>query len=156
MFDFKKNKIIYEVENFEQVDISNAVNFHAALINMIKKRIFYYIFSIQAIEKHKRSEHKNFMQYLSSAINFTNNFASFKISSEEESEELIMKKQKLCKEVTFNVLKIIKTLSLNMSFSSATDSLLINDDLKMKEVIQYDKKHINLFSAVNFIDIIQS
>jgi len=44
MFNFKKNKIIYEAENFEQVEFSNAANFHIALINMIKKRIFYYIF----------------------------------------------------------------------------------------------------------------
>jgi len=44
MFNFEKNKIIYEVENFEQVNISNAANFHVALIDMTKKRIFYYIF----------------------------------------------------------------------------------------------------------------
>jgi hypothetical protein len=80
MFNFKKNKIIYKVENFKQVDISNAANFHVALIDMTKKRIFYYIFQVQAIEKCKRSKHENFMQYLSSAINSTNNFTSFKIS----------------------------------------------------------------------------
>jgi len=40
MFNFKKNKIIYEAKNFKQVDISNAANFHAALINMIKKKFF--------------------------------------------------------------------------------------------------------------------
>jgi hypothetical protein len=44
IFDFKKNKIIYEAENFKQVDISSAANFHVALINMTKKKIFYYIF----------------------------------------------------------------------------------------------------------------
>jgi hypothetical protein len=135
MFDFKKNKIIYEVENFEQVDISNAVNFHVALINMIKKKIFYYIFQVQAIEKCKRSEHKNFMQYLSNAINSTDNFTSFKISSEEENKESIMKKRKFCKKVILYVSKVIKTFSFNMLLSSAADSLLIDDDLKMKEVI---------------------
>jgi hypothetical protein len=69
---------------------------------------------------------------------------------------LITKKQKLCKEVALNVLKVIKTFSFNVLFSSAADSLLINDDLKMKEVIQYDREHIDLSSAVNFIDITQS
>jgi len=44
MFDFKKKKIIYEVENFEKVEIRNVVNFHVALTNMTKKKIFYYIF----------------------------------------------------------------------------------------------------------------
>jgi len=43
-----------------------------------------------------------------------------------------------------------------MLFSSAADFLLIDDDLKMKEVIQYDREHINLSSAVNFINITQS
>jgi len=96
------------------------------------------------------------VQYLSSAIDSTDNFALFKISSEEESEESITKKRKLRKEVTFYVSKVIKTLSLNVLFSSAIDSLSIDDDLKMREVIQYDKEHINLPSAVNFIDITQS
>jgi len=44
MFDFKKKKIIYEVENFKKVEIRNAVNFHVTLTDMTKKRIFYYIF----------------------------------------------------------------------------------------------------------------
>ncbi len=44
MFNFKKKKIIYEVENFEKVEIRNVVNFHVALTNMTKKKIFYYIF----------------------------------------------------------------------------------------------------------------
>jgi len=79
MFNFKKKKIIYEVENFKKVEIRNAVNFHVALIDMTKKKIFYYIFRVQAIEKHKRSEHKNFMQCLSSAVESTDNFTSFKI-----------------------------------------------------------------------------
>jgi len=86
MFNFKKKKIIYKVEDFEKVEIRNAVNFHVALINMTKKRIFYYIFRVQAIEKRKRSEHENFMQCLSSAVKSTDNFTSFKISSEDESE----------------------------------------------------------------------
>jgi len=92
MFNFEKKKIIYEVKNFEKVEIRNAVNFHAALINMTKKKIFYYIFQVQAIEKRKRSEHENFVQCLSSAVESTNNFTSFKISSEDESEQLITKK----------------------------------------------------------------
>ncbi len=86
MFNFEKNKIIYEVENFEKVEIRNAVNFHVALIDMTKKRIFYYIFWVQAIEKCKRSEHENFVQCLSSAVKSTDNFTSFKISSKDESE----------------------------------------------------------------------
>jgi len=86
MFNFEKKKIIYKVEDFEKVKIRNAVNFHVALINMTKKKIFYYIFQVQAIEKHKRSEHENFMQCLSSAVESTNNFTLFKISSEDESE----------------------------------------------------------------------
>jgi len=92
MFNFEKKKIIYEVKNFEKVEIRNAVNFHAALINMTKKKIFYYIFQVQAIEKRKRSEHENFVQCLSSAVESTNNFTSFKILSENESEQLITKK----------------------------------------------------------------
>lgn len=44
MFNFKKNEIIYEAENFGQVDISNAANFRVTLIDMTKKEIFYYIF----------------------------------------------------------------------------------------------------------------
>ena len=46
MFNFEKKKIIYEVENFEKVEIRNAVNFHVALTDMTKKRIFYYIFQV--------------------------------------------------------------------------------------------------------------
>jgi len=86
MFNFKKKKIIYEVENFEKVEIKNAINFHVTLTDMIKKKIFYYIFQVQAIEKRKRSEHENFMQCLSSTVESTDNFTSFKISSEDESE----------------------------------------------------------------------
>jgi len=44
MFNFKKKKIIYEVEDFKKVEIRNAVNFHVTLTDMTKKRIFYYIF----------------------------------------------------------------------------------------------------------------
>ncbi len=86
MFNFKKKKIIYEVKNFEKIEIRNAVNFYVALIDMTKKKIFYYIFWIQAIEKCKRSEHENFMQCLSNAVKSTDNFTLFKISSEDESE----------------------------------------------------------------------
>ena len=124
MFNFEKKKIIYEVEDFKKVEIRNAVNFHVALIDMTKKRIFYYIFQIQAIEKRKRSEHENFVQCLSSAVESTDNFTSFKISSEDESEQLIMKKRKLCREarlnlsiVTLEVFNVIKTINLNESFS---------------------------------------
>jgi len=92
MFNFEKKKIIYEVKNFEKVEIRNAANFQVTLINMTKKKIFYYIFRVQAIEKRKRSEHENFMQCLSSAVESTDNFTSFKISSEDESEQFIMKK----------------------------------------------------------------
>jgi len=46
MFNFEKKKIIYKVENFEKVEIRNAVNFHVALTDMTKKRIFYYIFQV--------------------------------------------------------------------------------------------------------------
>ncbi len=46
MFNFKKKKIIYEVENFKKVEIRNAVNFHVTLTDMTKKRIFYYIFQV--------------------------------------------------------------------------------------------------------------
>jgi len=163
MFDFKKKKIIYEVENFEKVEIRNAVNFHVTLTDMTKKRIFYYIFRIQAIEKCKRSEHENFMQCLSSAVESTDNFTSFKISSKDESEQLIMKKRKLHREarlnvliVTFEVLNVVKTVSFNESFSSTTDSLTINDDLNMKKVMKYDREHIDLSFVINFIDITQT
>jgi len=145
MFNFEKKKIIYEVENFEKVEIRNAVNFHVALINMTKKRIFYYIFQIQAIEKRKKSEHENFMQCLSSAVESTDNFTSFKISSEDESEQLITKKRKLRREahlnvliVTLEVFNVIKTVSFNESLSSTTDSLTTNDDLNMRKVMKYD------------------
>ncbi len=46
MFNFKKKKIIYEVKNFKKVEIRNTVNFHVTLINMTKKKIFYYIFQV--------------------------------------------------------------------------------------------------------------
>ncbi len=122
MFNFKKKKIIYKVENFKKVEIRNAVNFHVTLINMTKKRIFYYIFWVQAIEKCKRSEHENFMQCLSSTVKSTDNFTSFKISSENKSKQLITKKQKLCREVHFNVsivtlkvFNIVKTINFNES-----------------------------------------
>ncbi len=163
MFNFEKKKIIYEVENFEKVEIRNAVNFHVTLTDMTKKRIFYYIFQIQAIEKCKRSEHENFVQCLSSAVESTNNFTSFKISSEDESEQLIMKKRKLCREaclnvsiVTLEVLNVVKTVSFNKSSSSTTDSLTINDDLNMREVMKYDQEHIDLSFIINFIDITQT
>ncbi len=162
MFNFEKKKIIYEVKNFKKVEIRNAVNFHVTLIDMTKKRIFYYIFRVQAIEKRKRSEHENFMQCLSSAVESTDNFTSFKISSEDESEQLIMKKRKLCREarlnvsiVTLEVLNVIKTVSFNESSSSTTDSLTINDDLNMREVMKYDREHIDLSFVINFIDITQ-
>jgi hypothetical protein len=162
MFNFEKKKIIYEVEDFKKVEIRNAVNFHVALINMTKKRIFYYIFQVQAIEKHKRSEHENFMQYLSSAVESTDNFTSFKISSEDESEQLITKKRKLYREVhlnvsivTFEVLNIVKTVNLNESLSLTTDSLTTNDDLNMREVMKYNQEHIDLSFVINFIDITQ-
>jgi len=163
MFNFEKKKIIYEVENFEKVEIRNAVNFHVALTDMTKKRIFYYIFRVQAIEKRKRSEHENFVQCLSSAVESTDNFTSFKISSEDESEQLIIKKRKLRKEarlnvsiVTLEVLNVVKTVSLNESLSSTTDSLTTNDDLNMREVMKYDREHINLSFVINFIDITQT
>ena len=50
IFDFKKKKIIYKFKNFQKVEIRNAVNFHVALTNMTKKKIFYYIFWVQAIK----------------------------------------------------------------------------------------------------------
>ena len=163
MFNFEKKKIIYEVEDFKKVEIRNAVNFHVALINMTKKRIFYYIFQVQAIKKRKRSEHENFVQCLSSAVESTDNFTSFKISSEDESEQFIMKKRKLCREVhlnvsivTFEVFNVIKTVSLNESFSSTIDSLTTNDDLNMRKVMKYDRKHIDLSFVINFIDITQT
>ncbi len=162
MFNFEKKKIIYEVEDFKKVEIRNAVNFHVALINMTKKRIFYYIFQVQAIEKHKRSEHENFMQCLNSAVESTDNFTSFKISSEDESEQLITKKRKLYREVhlnvsivTFEVLNIVKTVNLNESLSLTTDSLTTNDDLNMREVMKYNQEHIDLSFVINFIDITQ-
>ncbi len=163
MFNFKKKKIIYEVENFKKVEIRNAVNFHAALTNMTKKKIFYYIFWIQAIEKCKRSEHENFVQCLSNAVKSTDNFTLFKISSEDESEQLITKKRKLCREahlnvsiMTLEVLNVIKTVSFNESLSSTTDSLTTNNDLNMKEVMKYNWKHIKLSFVINFIDITQT
>ncbi len=162
MFNFEKKKIIYEVENFKKVEIRNAVNFHVALTDMTKKRIFYYIFQVQAIEKRKRSEHENFVQCLSSAVESTDNFTSFKISSKDESEQLITKKRKLCREVhlnvlivTLEVLNVVKTVNLNESFSSTTDSLTTNDDLNMREVMKYDREHIDLSFVINFIDITQ-
>jgi len=155
--------IIYEVENFEKVEIRNAVNFHVTLTDMTKKRIFYYIFQVQAIEKRKRSEHENFMQCLSSAVESTDNFTSFKISSEDESEQLITKKRKLCREVhlnvsivTLEVFNVVKTVSLNESFSSTTDFLTTNDDLNMREVMKYDREHIKLSFVINFINITQT
>jgi len=51
MFHFEKKKIIYEVKNFEKVEIRNAVNFHVTLTDMTKKRIFYYIFQVRLIVK---------------------------------------------------------------------------------------------------------
>ncbi len=162
MFNFKKKKIIYEVENFKKVEIRNAVNFHVTLTDITKKKIFYYIFWVQAIEKCKRSEHENFVQCLSSAVESTDNFTSFKILSENESEQLIIKKQKLCREVYLNVLimilkvlNVIKTVSFNKSFSSTTDSLTINDDLNMRKVMKYNQEHINLSFVINFIHITQ-
>ena len=162
MFNFEKKKIIYEVEDFEKVEIRNAVNFHVALTDMTKKRIFYYIFRVQAIEKRKRSEHENFVQCLSSAVESTDNFTSFKISSEDESEQFIMKKWKLCKEahlnvsiVTLEVLNVVKTVSFNELSSLTTDSLTINDDLNMRKVMKYDREHIDLSFVLNIIDITQ-
>ncbi len=163
MFDFKKKKIIYEVENFKKVEIRNAVNFHVTLTDMTKKRIFYYIFRVQAIEKRKRSKHENFVQCLSSAVENTDNFTSFKISSEDESKQFIMKKRKLCREahlnvsiVTLEVFNVVKTVSLNESFSLTTDSLTINADLNMRKVMKYNREHIELSFVINFIDITQT
>ena len=103
------------------------------------------------------------MQCLSSAVKSTDNFTSFKISSEDESEQLITKKRKRCREVRLNVsivtlkvLNVVKTVSLNESFSSTTNSLTINDDLNMKEVMKYNREHIDLSFVINFIDIIQT
>jgi len=103
------------------------------------------------------------MQCLSSAVESTDNFTSFKISSEDESELLIMKKRKLRREARLNVLivtlevfNVIKTVSLNESLSSTTDSLITNNDLNMREVMKYDQKHINLSFIINFIDITQT
>jgi len=103
------------------------------------------------------------MQCLSSAVESTDNFTSFKISSEDESEQLIMKKRKLRREARLNVLivtlevfNVIKTVSLNESLSSTTDSLITNNDLNMREVMKYDQKHINLSFIINFIDITQT
>ncbi len=163
MFNFEKKKIIYEVEDFKKVEIRNAVNFHAALTDMTKKRIFYYIFWVQAIEKRKRSEHENFVQCLSSAVESTDNFTSFKISSEDESEQLIIKKWKLCREahlnvsmMTLEVLNVVKTVSFNELSSSTTDSLTTNDDLNMRKVMKYDQEHIDLPFVINFIHITQT
>ncbi len=163
MFNFEKKKIIYEVENFKKVEIRNAVNFHVTLTDMTKKRILYYIFWVQVIKKRKRSEHENFVQCLSNAAENTDNFTSFKISSEDESEQLIIKKWKLYREVhlnvsivTLEVLNIIKTVSLNESFSLTTNSLTINDDLNMRKVMKYNWEHIILSFVINFIDITQT
>ena len=163
MFNFEKKKIIYEVKNFKKVEIRNAVNFHVTLINMTKKKIFYYIFWVQAIEKCKKSEHENFMQCLSSAVESTDNFTSFKISSEDESEQFITKKRKLCRKarlnvsmMTLKVLNVVKTVNFNESFSSTTDSLTINDDLNMRKVMKYNQEHINLSFIINFIHITQT
>jgi len=100
------------------------------------------------------------VQCLSSAVKSTDNFTSFKILSEDESEQLIMKKQKLCREVhlnvsivTLEVFNVVKIVNLNESFSLTTDSLTINDDLNMREVMKYDQEHINLSFVINFIDI---
>ncbi len=162
MFNFEKKKIIYKVKNFKKVEIRNAVNFHVTLTDMTKKRIFYYIFWVQAIEKRKRSEHENFVQCLSSAVESTDNFTSFKISSKDESEQLIMKKRKLRRKarlnvsiVTLEVFNVIKIVSLNESLSSTTDSLTTNDDLNMREVMKYDWEHIDLSFIISFIDITQ-
>ncbi len=162
MFNFEKKKVIYEVKNFKKVEIRNAVNFHVTLTDMTKKRIFYYIFWVQAIEKRKRSEHENFVQCLSSAVESTDNFTSFKISSKDESEQLIMKKRKLRRKarlnvsiVTLEVFNVIKIVSLNESLSSTTDSLTTNDDLNMREVMKYDWEHIDLSFIISFIDITQ-
>jgi len=102
------------------------------------------------------------VQCLSSAVESTDNFTSFKILSENESEQLIIKKQKLCREVHLNVLimilkvlNVIKTVSFNKSFSSTTDSLTINDDLNMRKVMKYNQEHINLSFVINFIHITQ-
>ena len=99
------------------------------------------------------------MQCLSSAVESTDNFTSFKISSEDESEQFITKKQKLCKKaclnvliVTLKVLNVDKTISLN---ESTTDSLTTNDDLNMREVMKYNREHINVSFVINFIDITQ-
>jgi len=103
------------------------------------------------------------VQCLSSAVESIDNFTSFKISSEDESEQLITKKRKLCREahlnvliVTLEVFNVVKTVSFNESFSSTTDSLTINDDLNMRKVMKYDREHINLSFVINFIDITQT
>jgi len=100
------------------------------------------------------------VQCLSSAVKSIDNFTSFKISSEDESEQLIMKKQKLCREVhlnvsivTLEVFNVVKIVNLNESFSLTTDSLTINNDLNMREVMKYDQEHIDLSFVINFIDI---
>ena len=102
------------------------------------------------------------MQCLSSAVESTDNFTLFKISSEDESEQLITKKRKLYREVhlnvsivTFEVLNIVKTVNLNESLSLTTDSLTTNDDLNMREVMKYNQEHIDLSFVINFIDITQ-
>jgi len=103
------------------------------------------------------------VQCLSNAVESTDNFTSFKISSEDESEQLIIKKRKLCREVhlnvsivTLEVLNVVKIVSLNESFSSTTDSLTTNDDLNMRKVMKYDREHIELSFVINFIDITQT
>jgi len=96
------------------------------------------------------------VQCLSSAVKSIDNFTSFKISSEDESEQLIMKKQKLCREVhlnvsivTLEVFNVVKIVNLNESFSLTTDSLTINNDLNMREVMKYDQEHIDLSFVIN-------
>jgi len=103
------------------------------------------------------------VQCLSNAVESTDNFTSFKISSEDESEQLITKKRKFCREahlnvlmITLEVLNIIKTVSFNELLSLTTDSLTINDDLNMKKVMKYDREHINLPFVINFIYITQT
>jgi hypothetical protein len=58
--------------------------------------------------------------------------------------------------VTLEVLNIVKTVNFNESFSLITDSLTINDDLNMREVMKYDQEHIDLSFVINFIDITQT
>ncbi len=102
------------------------------------------------------------MQCLSSTVESTDNFTSFKISSENESEQFIIKKRKFRRKAYLNVsmmilevLNVIKTVSFNESFFSTTDSLTINDDLNMREVMKYNQEHIDLSFIINFIHITQ-